>query len=180
MSICCCVTDESECVPWDELFSLLVFSRLQFSLRVLFWQFLLRGPRLRTIIHDVFVSYLKNWQWSQIAPIIHISCFCNSCIFRASHDCVCVFASRSDSWHQALRSISLWQSYTCTWLHLVNSLSSNPEKLLLFYHNIGLKPVLWEKHAMCTMSLIIAMCTGICFDLYSVHVFYDMLRVKSH
>lgn len=119
--------------------SLLVFSRLQFSLRELFWQFHLRGPRLRTIIHDVFVSYLKNWQWSQIAPIIHISCFCNSCIFKASHDCISVFASRSDSWHQALQSILLWRSYTCTWLHLGNSLSSYPQIMLLFCHNIVLR-----------------------------------------
>lgn len=90
MSVCDCVTDESECLPWGELslvngdHSPLVFSRLQFSLSELFWQFLHRGPRLRTIICNVFVSYLKNWQRSQIAPIIHISGFWNSCILKAA------------------------------------------------------------------------------------------------
>lgn len=94
MSVCDCVTDEPECLPWGEL-SLVngdhsppVFLRLQFSLSELFWQFLLRGPRLRTIIRNVFVSYLKNWQRSQIAPIIHISGFWNSCTLKASHDCI--------------------------------------------------------------------------------------------
>ena len=67
-----------------------------------------RGPRLRTIIHNVFVSYLKNWQRSQIAPIIHISGSWNSCILRASHDCRSLSASRKRvfSQHQALQSIS--------------------------------------------------------------------------
>lgn len=112
MSLCDCVTDESECLPWGELslvngdHSPRVFSRLQFSLSELFWQFLLRGPRLRTIIHNVFVSYLKNWQRSQIAPIIHISGFWNSCILKASHDCISFFASGNGSRHRALQSTS--------------------------------------------------------------------------
>lgn len=72
----------------------------------LFWQCLLRGPRLRTIIHDVFVSYLKNWQRSQIAPIIHISGSWNSCILKASQDCISSFANRNGSQHQALQLIS--------------------------------------------------------------------------
>lgn len=95
------MTDEPECLPWGELslangdHSPRVFSRLQFSLSELFWQSLLRGPRLRTIIHNVFVSYLKNWQRSQIAAIIHISGFWNSCILKAGHDCTSLCASRT-------------------------------------------------------------------------------------
>lgn len=88
------VTDEPEFLPWGELslvngdHSARVFLRLQFSLSDLFWQLLHRGPRLRTITHNVFVSYLKNWQRSQITPIIHISGFWNSCTLKASHDCI--------------------------------------------------------------------------------------------
>lgn len=146
MSVCDCVTDESECLPWGELslvngdHSPRVFSRLQFSLRELFWQFLLRGPRLRTIIHNVFVSYLKNWQRSQIAPIIHISGFWNSCILKASHDCISFFASRNGSRAPGAPVGFTLQERTCarTWLHLVNSLPVNYlQTTLLFCQNGG-------------------------------------------
>lgn len=54
---------------------------LQFSC---FWQSVLSGPCLTTITLNVFGSYLKNWQPSQIAPIIHILDFWNSCAWEAN------------------------------------------------------------------------------------------------
>lgn len=141
--------EESSLVNGDH--SSLVFSKLQFSLRELFGQFLLRGPRLRTIIHDVFVSYLKNWQWSQIAPIIQISCSCNSCILKASHDCTYVFANRSGSRHQALQ----WILHSRSRAALVHGFTLLAFSLTTFtlcccFVRVEdwerLKPLLWKKH----------------------------------
>lgn len=148
------VTDEPECLPWGELslvngdHSARVFLRLQFTLSELFWQLLHRGPRLRTITHNVFVSYLKNWQRSQIAPIIHISGFWNSCTLKASHDCISFLCQWE--WFTApgapVGFTLQEQTCACTWPHLVNSGNYLQTMLMLGVQaNFGL-PCLDKSH----------------------------------
>lgn len=114
ISVCDCVTDETQCLPWEDrslendVHSSWVLSGLQFSRRELFWQFLLRGPCLRTIIQDVFVSYLKNSQQSQIGPIIHILDFCSSCIKKQNKTAMIASLSVSVGMFGTIKLISIW------------------------------------------------------------------------
>lgn len=110
ISVCDCVTDETQCLPWEDrslendVHSFWVLSGLQFSRRELFWQFLLRGPLSENnhpwCVCQLFEKFttISNWTYYSHLRLLHQ-------LYKKtkqnSHDCISLCVSRDVWYHQA-------------------------------------------------------------------------------
>lgn len=140
--------DESECLPFTRWWSLpSSLLRLQFSFSWLLA--ILPQQPLSENNHPRCVCYLKNWQPSQIAPIIHILDFWDSCAWETSvivisFHCQCKWFLQ----HRALWSASHSGGRSalvlgCTLVHCGNYLQT----VSVVWQSEKIKLPLWDKAA---------------------------------